>query len=636
MSGPAKTVVKPHGFLHPAILKKPTRKGKLEELEFLFDRPMKAASATVTILEGDQSFEPKPTLVSLLVVKGKIDGGIFTPDTAPPAPTSETPTSRVLRLRIRGPRQTSAAGPWEITFPSTSNFWPTEGNVAELVSRFDVVFDDKSTGSNSSKVSVLVRQNDLYPKEKLTGGVLAAINGTGGYFDFANKFWKSRADSVQPPRVRTLKQLRNFLAPKPIPKKKPKDPTVLANPWSEASMVFHGNGTQAILDFGSPQEPSKGQKFVDEDLLSDEMTLGGSGAAATTLQPHTRVVLRGCNVGRNLAFLALLKKFLGCAQVVAPRFLQTYFQYGTGGTAEGLSLRVFLYDSTGKPTDLDIDGLAAALASRYAPGTPFEPDVIAMCPHFQGLTGTASTSAWKTALEHSLTLLHGKSVPKKFGFTALENVSGAKDTRQSMGLSARRIFLAHQAHKTAGANAVRTAVEESAKAQWLAKTHPHATSGDFDQLDFTWMNPDNSGTAFGGIELHFKMEMTDGTFTTFNCVDHPDWHLLVPALTSKSTFAAIKAALAAKKARPANPTPDVKFSPADLKRFSWYLTQKAGVDMAKVKRKFVVDDTWRLDYSNLIRLTAKTFHLHAELVRQTPDGAVLPPESFEMPFYGAA
>jgi hypothetical protein len=488
--------------------------------------------------------------------------------------------------------------------------------------------------TQDSPVSVLVRQSDLFPKEKVTGGVIAVINGKGDFFTFGENYWQSRADNLQKQGVRTLKKLRDLLAPRQLPRKSKKDPVVFGEPWSEASFVFHGNGTQALVNFGGARDPNAGQGFIDEDLLEDEMALGGPGAAATVSRADTRVVLRGCNIGRNAPLLSALKTFLRCGQVVAPRFLQTYFQMAGSGTAEGMTLRLFLYSQDAKPADLDLDRLAQELSTRYAPGSTFWNDVLAMCPHFDGLSGTGLTGAWKAAIQASETLLRGaKKARKKFPFATLAStVVGKNDLRQRMGFTLRRIQAAQRAHASSWSD-IRDAVEAAAKSQWLGKTHPHATDADFDELEFLWEQPGSSGNRFDEVHLEFEMEMLDGGFRKIDCLKFADWHLVANALTSKATVAAMNNAVAAMQKNPSKPV-DVAFSASDRERLDWFLTNRVKMDTTKIKRHLAVERGFQTGWGNTIRLTASTRFLHVELVRQMPDGGILPPESFATPFYG--
>ncbi|HNY29898.1 MAG TPA: hypothetical protein PKO15_03335 [Fibrobacteria bacterium] len=632
--------MKVHGFLHPSVLRKAAASATLDALEFLFDTPSDAEVAIVEILEGDMEFGTSgSTPKSLLKIPGKVAKGVFIPDAPPPPVPAPAKGDRNLLLKIRGPKQTTPTGPYLIPLDSNIN-WGSEGGVAELVTKFDCKEKtaDKDPVMHGSKTAVLVRQSDLHPTANQTGGIYAIVTGADDFFNAAKGYWDARADKVEVlPVPRTLSQLRGKIVP-----------AASSLPWSEVSIVLHGNKSQILMDFGGQQAPNTDFHQADEFIIADEFDLGKVPTAGANVD-KIRVVLRGCNIGRTSSLMEQIKKYLGCGELVAPKFLQTYLTLANSNIKEeALSIRLFTYrpgGSAGAVTDADfVDELKATYTSSHA----FRKELETLCPD---LASDNSDAAWTDLLTRSRNWL---DVTSPQTYTAV-------DVMESQGIPYRKLAQIQAAHGSAGFVAVKNEVEKAYKELWMGREHPHATDADFDELSFNWQQT-------GAMEFSFTVEKRDGSMVEVDALKTDGWHLVVTLFptpaemdATRKIIAKNKTAIAASKtkieeldqkiATTSDPKakaelektkvaeetklatlqPEPKLSALAKKRMDWFLA-KAGV--TDIRRRIASEQNWAYNFNSNVNVRARTIVTKVVIVSQNRAGDLLPSESFSSTVYG--
>ncbi|MFH1686346.1 MAG: hypothetical protein ABIE70_02350 [bacterium] len=159
------------------------------------------------------------------------------------------------------------------------------------------------------------------PKGAQERPVITFITGRDKYHRAARQYWNRRADGISglPSVEKILKFLRS--------QKKLK--RYGDGHWGDVNIVSHANAWQWMIRLFHKHPRLK---YVDSRILTehgDDARLEAPGD--DMLDAKSKIVLRGCVLGRNQALLDQIRTlFGGKAYIYSPKYLQAYQYYGSG------------------------------------------------------------------------------------------------------------------------------------------------------------------------------------------------------------------------------------------------------------------------------------------------------------------
>ena len=157
--------------------------------------------------------------------------------------------------------------------------------------------------------------------------VLLAGGEDGGFYSAAKQFWEPVSDRLE--IKGSLEEVIDFLNNNST--EKTKDGMELGA-WGDVNIVTHANedGWAQIALF-SGEGPGVNGKAMEQNLRDPRLAI-----KTKNVDDKTRIIFRGCNVGKSKRFLnAARKLFGGKANVCGPKFIQVYTWESTENITHG-------------------------------------------------------------------------------------------------------------------------------------------------------------------------------------------------------------------------------------------------------------------------------------------------------------
>ncbi len=305
-----------HVTLSPGVLPGPER-----PIVISFDSPESAQSVDVTLSEADRwgSGEEQVREAGgddlIAVFRGAIVDGRFQGELARQGRARRgAPT---IRVRFDGQDQTH-----ELAVPSGGN--EHEGGVLEIQCAVSGRIGRRRARYRTPS-PVFVRR---FERDR---PVVALITGRDGYANIARRYWSAHGDGRFDRRsleevlefARTESERRGY------------------GPWGELNVVSHGNEWDWMIRLF--RSDRRARAVFSSVLRREERDARLQPRPAGQLDRRSRVVIRGCVLGRNQALLDQIRGvFGGQAAVYAPKYLQTYWFRGRD-TGESFTEGFFYY-----------------------------------------------------------------------------------------------------------------------------------------------------------------------------------------------------------------------------------------------------------------------------------------------------
>jgi len=216
-------------------------------------------------------------------------------------------------------------------------------------------------GKIKKKMKKYVSESPVFIRNFKSGRpVVAFITGKGGeFFTNGSTYWKKVADGTfERP---SLESIYNFLLKESDRRK--------YGPWGDINILSHGNEFGIITKLFDKE---KNVRFIQSsDIKKAKQQEPFTTPLAGKVDQHTRIIFRGCSLGRDQPLLDELKTLFGGVPIVlAPRYVLTYYSPKKPGDSarEGFMEYFFVYTKGDKkPSDRMVKSL---LSDKYANHRP--------------------------------------------------------------------------------------------------------------------------------------------------------------------------------------------------------------------------------------------------------------------------
>ena len=304
-------------------------------LTITIDKPQRATDVMLQLDEDDQWIVSNGISNSnadrIARFRGEIVGGKFKGKLD--SKNKPTAKSRILKVKIDG-------DPTIHDLPLLADSKnEVEGGVLEITLFVSAKVDGKEV-KFLSPTPVFVR--NVTKKRAILTFLVGAAGG--GFFHFANQYWKHFGDVVEE-NHRTLDSILSFLSNS---NNRPS-----TEPWGEVNIVSHGEdtgprGKGSKVEFSKIFFPWKSGIDPHFDPITAELLKKEKSNPlletpdVANLDINSRIVIRGCEIGPDQELLDTLRvRFGGQAVVLAPKMVQEY--RGTTPPSEHLFEYFFVF-----------------------------------------------------------------------------------------------------------------------------------------------------------------------------------------------------------------------------------------------------------------------------------------------------